>query len=133
MTTGYSGKALAEKLGVRDGDTVALMDAPADYAAWIEPLPTGAGLIDGPDPQARILHVFVRDRADLEAKLHTAFAHRPESGMVWVSWPKKTSKAFVDLTEDGLREVILPTGWVDVKVCAVSEDWSGLKFVKRRA
>lgn len=132
MTTGYSGKPLAEKLGVRDGDTVALMDAPADYAAWVEPLPTGARLIDGPDPQARILHLFARDRTDLEAKVPTAFGHRPESGMVWVSWPKKTSKAFVDLTEDGLREIILPTGWVDVKVCAVSEAWSGLKFVRRR-
>lgn len=132
MTAGYSGKPLAEKLGVRDGDTLAVLDAPADYAAWVEPLATGARLIDGPDPQARILHLFVRDRADLEAKVGTAFAHRPESGMVWVSWPKKSSKLFVDLTEDGLREVILPTGWVDVKVCAVSEDWSGLKFVRRR-
>lgn len=132
MTIGYSGKPLAEKLGVRDGDTVALIDAPVEYAGWVEPLPTGAVLIDGPDPQARILHLFVRDRADLEAKVSTAFGHRPDGGMVWVSWPKKTSKAFVDLTEDGLREVVLPTGWVDVKVCAVSEDWSGLKFVRRR-
>lgn len=132
MTPGYAGKPLAEKLGVRDGDTVALIDAPVEYASWVEPLPTGAVLIDGPDPQARILHLFVRDRADLEAKVPTAFGHRPDAGMVWVSWPKKTSKAFVDLTEDGLREVILPTGWVDVKVCAVSEDWSGLKFVRRR-
>lgn len=133
MTAGYSGKPLAEKLGVRDGDTLAVMDAPAHYAALVEPLPTGAVIIDGPDPRARILHLFVRDRADLEAKTPTAFGHRPESGMVWVSWPKKTSPAFVDLTEDGLREVILPTGWVDVKVCAVDADWSGLKFVRRRA
>ncbi len=133
MTEGYSGKPLAEKLGVRDGDTLAVMDAPTAYASWVEPLPTGATLIDGPDPEARILHLFVRNRADLEHKMHAAFGHRPESGMVWVSWPKKSSKLFEDLTEDGLREVILPTGWVDVKVCAVDADWSGLKFVRRRA
>lgn len=132
MTEGYSGKPLAQKLGVKDGDTLAVMDAPAHYPGLVEPLPTGARLIDGPDPEARILHLFVRDRADLEAKVPTAFGHRPDGGMVWVSWPKKTSKAFVDLTEDGLREVLLPTGWVDVKVCAVDADWSGLKFLRRR-
>lgn len=129
---GYSGKTLADKLGVREGDTLAVMDGPADYAALVEPLPAGARLIDGPDPEARILHLFVRDRADLEAKAGTAFAHRPDGGMVWVSWPKKSSPMFVDLTEDGLREVILPLGWVDVKVCAVDADWSGLKFLRRK-
>lgn len=132
MTEGYSGKTLAQKLGVKDGDTLAVMDAPTHYPGLIEPLPTGARLIDGPDPEARILHLFVRDRADLEAKASTAFGHRPEGGMVWVSWPKKSSNLFVDLTEDGLREVLLPTGWVDVKVCAVDADWSGLKFLRRR-
>ena len=133
MTEGYSGKLLAAKLGVKDGDTLAVLDAPAQYASMVEPLPTGARLIDGPDPEARVLHVFVRDRADLEAKAPTAFGHRPEGGMVWISWPKKSSSLFVDLTEDGLREVILPTGWLDVKVCAVDADWSGLKFLRRKA
>lgn len=130
---GYSGKTLAAKLGVREGDTLAVLDAPAHYASLVEPLPVGVRLIDGPDPQARILHLFATDRADLQAKVSTAFGGRPDGGMVWVSWPKKSSKLFNDLTEDGLREVILPTGWVDVKVCAVDADWSGLKFLRRRA
>ena len=131
-TAGYSGKPLIEKLDVRAGDTLAVLDAPADYAAWIAPLPEGVRLIYGPDPMARVLHLFVRDRADLEAKLATALADRPDGGLVWISWAKKASRLFVDLTEDGIRAVVLPTGWVDVKVCAVSADWSGLKFLRRR-
>lgn len=131
-TPGYSGKPLIQKLDVRDGDTLAVLDAPADYATWVAPLPDGARLIDGPDPKARVLHLFVRDRADLETKLATALTDRPDGAMVWISWPKMSSSLFVDLTEDGIREVVLPTGWVDVKVCAVSADWSGLKFLRRR-
>lgn len=130
---GYSGKPLSAKLGVKPDDTLAVMDAPRNYRQLVEPLPEGARIIDGPDPAARILHLFVRDRADLEAKATTAFGHRPDGGMVWVSWPKKASSLFVDLTEDGVREIILPTGWVDVKVCAVDADWSGLKFLRRKA
>ncbi len=132
-TVGYSGKPLSAKLGVKPGDTLAVIDAPTHYRMLIEPLPDGVRVIEGPDPAAPVLHLFVRDRADLEAKVSTAFAHRPDGGMVWVSWPKKSSALFVDLTEDGLREVILPTGWVDVKVCAVDADWSGLKFLRRKA
>lgn len=130
---GYSGKPLIDKLGVREGDTLAVMDAPATYADLVAPLPDGVRLIDGPDPKARVLHLFVRDRADLEAKIGLALADRPEGGMVWISWPKKSSGLFIDLTEDGVRAVVLPTGWVDVKVCAVDADWSGLKFLRRRA
>ena len=132
-TAGYSGKPLSAKLGIRPGDTLAVMDPPSNYRLLVEPLPEGARTIDGPDPDARILHLFARDRADLEAKAPTAFGHRPEGGMVWVSWPKKRSSRFVDLTEDGVREIILPTGWVDVKVCAIDADWSGLKFLRRKA
>ena len=132
-TAGYSGKPLSAKLGIRPGDTLAVMDPPPNYRLLVEPLPEGVRIIDGPDPDARILHLFVRDRADLEAKAPTAFGHRPEGGMVWVSWPKKRSSRFVDLTEDGVREIILPTGWVDVKVCAIDADWSGLKFLRRKA
>ena len=130
---GYSGKPLIDKLGVREGDTLAVMDAPATYADLVAPLPDGVRLIDGPDPKARVLHLFVRDRADLEAKIGLALADRPEGGMVWISWPKKSSGLFIDLTEDGHRAVVLPAGWVDVKVCAVDADWSGLKFLRRRA
>ena len=130
---GYSGKPLIQKLDVRDGDTLAVLEAPVDYADLVAPLPEGARLVDGPDPEARVLHLFARDRADLEARVEGALADRPEGGMVWISWPKKTSSMFVDLTEDGVRALVLPNGWVDVKVCAVDSDWSGLKFLRRRA
>ena len=129
---GYSGKPLIQKLGVREGDVLAVVDAPAHYAELVAPLPDGTRLTDGPDSEARVLHLFVQDRADLEAKIGAALADRPDGGMVWISWPKKSSKLFVDLTEDGVRAVVLPTGWVDVKVCAVDADWSGLKFLRRR-
>lgn len=132
-TAGYSGKPLAEKLGVRPADTVAVMNPPKDYRVLLEPLPADVRIVEGPDPSARILHLFARDRASLEADLAAALAQRPEGGMVWISWPKKASTLFLDLTEDGVREVVLPTGWVDVKVCAVNADWSGLKFLRRKA
>jgi len=130
--TGYSGKPLIQKLDVRAGDSLAVMDAPAHYGDLVAPLPEGVRLVEEADPMARVLHVFAHDRADLAAKLSTALADRPAGGLVWISWPKKSSPRFVDLTEDGVRELVLPTGWVDVKVCAVDADWSGLKFLRRR-
>lgn len=131
-TVGYSGKTLVQKLGVRDGDTLAVIAPPPDYGTLVSPLPTDARIVTAEDGQARLLHLFVRDRADLSSWVAAGVMERPEGGMVWVSWPKKSSQLFVDLTEDGVREVVLPTGWVDVKVCAVDADWSGLKFLRRR-
>lgn len=130
---GYSGKPLTAKLGVRPGQTLAVLDPPDHYRALVEPLPDGSRLIDGPDPDAEVLHLFARDRADLAGKLGPALASRPPAGAVWVSWPKQRSALHRDLSEDGVREAVLPSGWVDVKVCAVDEDWSGLKFLRRKA
>jgi hypothetical protein len=110
---GYSGKPLIQKLGLK------------------EPLPLGA-VVDADAAQADLVHLFVWDRAGLERGAAPALAAVRPGGMLWVSWPKKTSPLFRDLTEDGLREVLLPTGWVDVKVCAVSSDWTGLKFLRRK-
>ena len=81
---------------------------------------------------ADIVHLFCANRKDLEAGFEAALEQVLTRGMLWVSWPKKSSKLFIDVTEDDLRTVILPTGWVDVKVCAVDADWSGLKFLKRK-
>ena len=130
---GYSGKSLLQKLGVREADVLSVIDPPADYASLTSPLPDGARRVEGLDRQAMVTHLFVRDRAGLEAQVEAVFADRPAGSMVWISWPKKSSKTFVDLTEDGVREMVLPTGWVDVKVCAVDADWSGLKFMRRRS
>jgi len=129
---GYSGKPLIQKLGLKQAQVLKPVGAPAAYAEWIEPLPPGA-VVDADAAVADLVHLFVSDRDGLERGAASALASVRPGGMLWVSWPKKTSPLFRDLTEDGLREVLLPTGWVDVKVCAVSADWSGLKFLKRKA
>ncbi|WP_298098671.1 DUF3052 domain-containing protein [Brevundimonas sp.] len=129
---GYSGKPLIQKLGLRETQVLKPVGAPDGYADWIAPLPAGA-VVDADAAVADLVHLFVANRAGLERSAAEALAAVRPGGMLWVSWPKKTSPLFRDLTEDGLREILLPTGWVDVKVCAVSADWSGLKFLKRKA
>ena len=131
-TAGYSGTPLAKKLNLRDGMRVWFDAMPDSVADEIDEYALELRFVADPAEGIDAAHVFVTERAELEARLHSLRHQIAPDGQIWVSWPKKTSKAFVDLTEDGLREVILPTGWVDVKVCAVSEDWSGLKFVRRR-
>ncbi|MFP1130486.1 DUF3052 domain-containing protein [Asticcacaulis sp. W401b] len=129
MATGYSGTPLAKKLGYKPGMRAAVVGAPEDYKNWLEPLPEGVGFGED-DPE--LVHLFTTERAVLEAALtHWRTALRPD-GMVWVSWPKKASKVPTDITEDVIREVCLPLGFVDVKVCAVSDVWSGLKLVVRK-
>jgi len=129
---GYSGKTVIAKLGLKPGQTLAVIDPPDHIAELADPLPEGARLVEGFDPEAEILWLFVRSRAALEVMAPTA-VKAAHGAALWVSWPKKSSKLFLDLTEDGLREVLLPTGWVDVKVAAVDADWSGLKFLRRKA
>lgn len=131
--TGYSGKPLAVKLGIRPGETVLVIDPPSHVDTLVSPLPEGARLtVDDVGP-AFTVWLFVRDRAALEAVAAAAPSRLAPGGQLWVSWPKKTSSMFRDLTEDGVRSALLPTGLVDVKVCAVDADWSGLKLVRRRA
>ncbi|MDC7692972.1 MULTISPECIES: DUF3052 domain-containing protein [Asticcacaulis] len=106
-----------------------LVGAPEDYNNWLEPLPDGVEF-GADDPE--LVHIFTNERVILEAALtHWRRALRPD-GMVWVSWPKKASKVPTDITEDVIREVCLPLGFVDVKVCAVSDVWSGLKLMVRK-
>lgn len=132
---GYSGKPIVQKLGVKPGDTVSVIDPPDHYAVLLAPLPEGAVIRPskaGEGEAGAVVHAFVRDRAALAA-LVPALAPWPLLGaMIWISWPKKASPLFRDLAEDGVREFMLPTGWVDVKVAAIDADWSGLKFLRRR-
>jgi hypothetical protein len=128
---GYSGKPVIAKLGLKPGQVMAVIDPPAHIDELAAPLPDGARMVDGFDPAAELVWLFVKDRAALEAATPLVTTAAPGASL-WVSWPKKASKLFIDLTEDGLREVLLPTGWVDVKVCAVDADWSGLKFLRRK-
>ena len=127
---GYSGTPLPQKLGIKAGATVVLLDAPGGFE--LEPLPDGVELGDELVPDADVVVLFVTERADLEAQWSAITASLQPAGGFWVAWPKKSSKVPTDLTEDVLREVGLPTGWVDNKVCAVTEVWSGLRFVLRK-
>ena len=129
---GYSGKSLAAKLGLKPGVRLWTLNAPQNYLDLIGPLPDRAA-IEADPTRADILHAFVTDRADLATRADDLTRHARQGAALWLSWPKKASALFVDLTEDGVRLAILPTGWVDVKVCAVDDDWSGLKFLRRRS
>ena len=127
---GYSGKPLWQKLGLKPGQRYLVDNAPRDYAAL-----TGfdlAQLVNAKNGEADFAHVFVPDRAALDTVLARIATRIAPGGMLWISWPKKTSALFRDLTEDGIRAAALPLGWVDTKVCAVDDDWSGLKLARRR-
>lgn len=129
-TPGYSGKPLYQKLGLKPGMSCKTIGAPADYQDLI----AGASEVNVSAclRAADLVHLFCRSEADLAAMVEKALAAVNDGGMLWVSWPKKSSPLHRDLTEDGVRRIVLPTGWVDVKVCAVDADWSGLKFLRRR-
>jgi hypothetical protein len=128
---GYSGKTLAAKLGIKEGTRLCAPGAPTNYDELIGPLPTGATMETDP-AAADIVHLFVADRAALARQTASLAANAKPGAALWISWPKKSSPLFKDLTEGGIRDVVLPTGWVDVKVCAVDADWSGLKFLRRK-
>ena len=129
---GYSGTPLVKKLGIRPNEKIVALNAPDYYAELLEGLPEGATITERTAPNAAFVHLFVTERADLAAMLSTLRTKLDDSGMVWVSWPKKSAKVPTDVTEDTIREVALPLGFVDVKVCAVDEKWSGLKLMIRR-
>jgi hypothetical protein len=123
---------LPKKLGIDDGCSLLLVAAPDDYRRWLVPPPTGVRLASRPGPDVDVVHVFVTRRAALARHLATLRSKLSPTAAVWVSWPKKAAKLETDVTEDTIREVALPLGFVDVKVCAVTEVWSGLKLVVRK-
>ena len=129
---GYSGTPLARKLGVKEGARVALLGAPDGFDAKLAPVPDGVRVLRRLGPDLDVVVLFVTERRDLERRFAAAAeAVRPAGGL-WVAWPKRSSKVPTDLTEDVLREVGLPCGVVDNKVCAVTDVWSGLRFVWRK-
>ena len=129
---GYSKTPLAGKLGISEGSTVHPIGAPSDYESILAPLPPGVRFTTRVAKTVDVVHLFTDRRAELARRL-TALrtAIRPDAA-VWVSWPKKASKRPTDITEDVIREVCLPMGFVDIKVCAVDDTWSGLKLVLRK-
>ena len=132
VAAGYSGTPLARKLGIAAGDEVFLIGAPKDYREIVAPLPDGVRLVSQMGKATDVVHVFAAERAKLEKAIQTALTKMKPDGVIWASWPKKSSKVQTDITEDTVREIALPLGLVDVKVCAVDDVWSGLKLVIRR-
>ncbi len=131
MTAGYSGRALVDKLGVKPGARVALVGAPAGFEHALEPLPPGAVVRRRVSGATDMAVMFATSRAEL-AKTWAALTRAVgPTGAVWVAWPKKASGVPTDMTEHAVRDVVLPTGWVDTKVCAIDGTWSGLKCVLR--
>ncbi len=131
-TPGYSGTPLARKLGIAPGSEVLVVGAPTEYRQWLEPLPPGVTFAGKAGKGTSLVHLFLRERADLAAHLVRLRATLDPQVAVWVSWPKKASKVPTSITEDVVRELALPVGYVDIKVCAVSDIWSGLKLVVRK-
>jgi hypothetical protein len=129
---GYSGKPLSAKLGIKAGHDVALLGAPAGFAGALEPLPDGVTLHARAAKDAAVVLLFEREAAALEREFGKVAARLPTGGMLWIAWPKQASRQPTDLTENVVRRIGLATGLVDVKVCAIDETWSGLKFVRRR-
>ena len=131
-TVGYSGTPLAKKLGIGAGCQLLLIGAPEGYADLVAPLPEGVEIKARPSKSVTVAHIFTVWKDDLAKQLGSLRAKLDSEAVVWVSWPKKAAKVPTDITEDTIREVALPLGFVDIKVCAVSEVWSGLKLVVRK-
>ncbi|MEB3042176.1 DUF3052 domain-containing protein [Rhizobium mulingense] len=134
-TAGYFGTPLARKLGLARGQAAALLGVPEtiddihDFDGFAS---VALALPETPRRAFDYVHLFVTERAALEAVATKLFDVLKPEGVLWISWPKKSSRVPTDVTEDVLREILLPIGLVDVKVCAVEETWSGLKFVIRK-
>ena len=129
---GYSGTPLAQKLGIKAGQKVVTIGAPAGYRKLLALLPEKVSFTTEVKPGAAFAHLFVSERKVLEKELKRLRKLIADTGTLWISWPKKSSGVATDITEDTIREVALPLGFVDVKVCAVDETWSGLKLMIRR-
>lgn len=132
-TAGYSGTPLTKKLGLTANSRMYTIGAPPDYAAWLGPLPPGATIsARAPSTGCEFVHIFVRSMAELDRGLPSARRAITPAGAIWVSWPKKSSGIPSDVSENAIRDHALRTDLVDVKVCAVTEIWSGLKLVVRK-
>lgn len=129
---GYSGTPLAKKLGIKAPMILVAIDAPGEYRGWLGKLPEGVA-VSSSSRTLRAVHLFATRKAILEKHLRRCRGRLEPTGFVWVSWPKKASKVETDITEDVIRELALPLGFVDIKVCAVTEVWSGLKLVVRKS
>lgn len=129
---GYSGTPLSKKLGIKEGSKIHLLGAPPGHRKLLSPLPEGVAFVPRLSATTDVVHVFSTKRAELNRSLPAIRKTMRADAIVWVSWPKKAARVATDLTEDVVRELALPLGLVDVKVCAIDEVWSGLKLVVRK-
>jgi hypothetical protein len=129
---GYSGTPLVKKLGIAQGFKILLINAPPEYRTLISPLPAAVSFITAANSATNFVHAFVTKRLELARLLASLRKKLPPDAFIWVSWPKKSSQVPTEVTEDTIREVGLPLGFVDIKVCAVTDVWSGLKLVVRK-
>lgn len=135
MATGYSTKTLTQKLDIKQGHVVILLHAPEEYGHQLFPIPADCSIYDELIEPADIIQFFTHDQDELKKEFPKLKAKLKQTGSLWISWPKKTVKSKVsaqsNLNENMIREIGLENGLVDVKVIAVDEIWSGLKFVYR--
>jgi hypothetical protein len=130
---GYSGTPLAQKLGIKPGATVVTINAPTHYRQLLGKLANDAQFTNRVTANSNLVHLFTKRRSELAKQLGRLRSKLTDAGTLWVSWPKKSAGVPTDITEDVIRAVALPLGFVDIKVCAVDETWSGLKLVIRRS
>ena len=129
---GYSGTPLPQKLGIKPGMTVVIINAPTNYRRLLGTIPEGVTFSGRLKADSDFVHVFIKTPRELEKLLSVLREKLPDTGTVWASWPKRSSGMPTDVTEDVVRAVALPLGFVDIKVCAIDETWSGLKLMVRR-
>jgi hypothetical protein len=128
---GYSGTPLAKKLGIKEGSRVALLNAPKDFQSELGELPDNVQFIKRPTKSLDIILLFVLSERALVLDFARLAAKLTANGMLWIAWPKKSSGITTDLSEQRVRQIGLDAGLVDVKICAIDDVWSGLKFVYR--
>jgi hypothetical protein len=129
---GYSGTPLPQKLGIKPGTILVAINPPENYRKLLAPIPSGVNFATRPVGNTKFVHLFVKERRALSEQLRQLRQKIAEDAAVWVSWPKKSSGVPTDITEDVIRAVALPLGFVDIKVCAVDDTWSGLKLMIRK-
>lgn len=131
---GYSARPLWRKLGIKSGHRVALLHAPDGFESALDPLPDDVRVQHGlrRSQQVDLILAFVTEREQLARNIGWLVTTLPPAGGIWVAWPKRSSGVATDMTDDAVREIVLPLGWVDVKVCAIDATWTGLKVVLRK-
>jgi hypothetical protein len=131
MSAGYSGTPLVKKLGIKEGFRVALVGAPNGFRAELQDLPARVSFVTSLTAELDLILFFAKTQSELTRNFSRLAAKLAPTGMLWIAWPKKASGAASDLSDNSVRQIGLDAGLVDVKVCAVNEIWSGLKFVIR--